>query len=333
MESKREQALVGVFVLVAAGLLIATVFALTGAFSSGDNTFRAYFPFAGGLEPGGTVRYAGGPPVGRIETVRADPQDPTRMEIVFHVHRSTPVKTDSKAKISSLSALGDNYLEIEPGTAAASAANPNDVLQSIPYVSFDQLVAKLNDMAPTLNDLMKNMNGRVTQLKDTLDNVNDLLDERNRRNISASLAQIRGMLDDDRPLIHSTLDNVSHASAKFGPLLDDFKRTVANANEAISHLDSILTKNSPNLEKSISDLKQAMAYAVSLLDQLDRTLSTNSENIDDIIENFRRISENLKEFTDTIKTRPYTLIRSSSPPPRQPGEKPKPGEKQEKQKP
>jgi phospholipid/cholesterol/gamma-HCH transport system substrate-binding protein len=321
MESKREQAMVGVFVLVAAGLLIATVFALTGAFSSGDNTFRAYFPFAGGLEPGGTVRYAGGPPVGRIETVHADPHDPTQMEIIFHVHRSTPVKTDSKAKISSLSALGDNYLEIEPGTAAASAANSNDVLQSIPYVSFDQLVAKLNDMAPTLNDLLKNMNGRVTQLKDTLADVNDLLDEPNRKNISASLAQIRGMLDEDRPKISSTLDNVNKASVKFGPLLDDFKKTVANANEAISHLDTILTKNSPNLEKSIADLRAAMASAVSLLDQLDRTLSTNSENIDDILDNFRHVSENLKEFTDTIKTRPYTLIRSSSPPPREPGAK------------
>src|SRR4029077_8099010 len=149
-------------------------------------------------------------------------------------------------------------------------------------------------------------NGRVTQLKDTLADVNDLLDEPNRKNISASLAQIRGMLDEDRPKISSTLDNVNKASVKFGPLLDDFKKTVANANEAISHLDTILTKNSPNLEKSIADLRQAMASAVSLLDQLDRTLSTNSENIDDILDNFRHVSENLKEFTDTIKTRPYT---------------------------
>jgi phospholipid/cholesterol/gamma-HCH transport system substrate-binding protein len=321
MESKREQAMVGVFVLVATGLLIATVFALTGAFSSGDNTFRAYFPFAGGLEPGGTVRYAGGPPVGRIESVHADPHDSSRMEVVFHVHRDTPVKKDSKVKISSLSALGDNYLEIEAGTVAALPASSNDELQSIPYVSFDQLVAKLNDMAPTLNDLLKNMNGRVTQLKDTLADVNDLLDEPNRKNISASLAQIRGMLDEDRPKISSTLDNVNKASVKFGPLLDDFKKTVANANEAISHLDTILTKNSPNLEKSIADLRAAMASAVSLLDQLDRTLSTNSENIDDILDNFRHVSENLKEFTDTIKTRPYTLIRSSSPPPREPGAK------------
>lgn len=322
MESKREQAMVGVFVLVAAGLLIATVFALTGAFSSGDNTFRAYFPFAGGLEPGGTVRYAGSPPLGRIETVHADPQDPTRMEIVFHVHHSTPVKTDSKVEIMGLTALGDNFLEIDAGTPAAPLAPSNSVLQSIPYVSFNQVVAQLNDMAPTLKDLLKNMNARVTELKDTIAHVNDLLDDQNRANISASLAHIRGMLDEDRPRIKSTLGHFDDASAKLGPLLDDFKKTVAKANDAISHIDEIVAKNSP-LRQSIDDLHQAMASAVSVLDQLDRTLSTNSENIDDIIDNFRHVSENLKEFTDTIKTRPYTLIRSSSPPPRQPGEKEK----------
>jgi phospholipid/cholesterol/gamma-HCH transport system substrate-binding protein len=328
MESKREQAMVGVFVLVAAGLLIATVFALTGAFRSGDNTYRAFFPFAGGLEPGGTVRYAGGPPVGRIETVHADPHDPTRMEIVFHVRPSTPVKTDSKVKISSLSALGDNFLEIDAGTAAAPAAPSDSVLQSTPYVGFDQVVAQLNEMAPTLKDLLKNMNARVSELKDTIARVNGLLDDRNRDNISASLAHIRGMLEEDRPRIKSTLGHFDDASAKLGPLLDDFKKTVAKANDAISHIDEIVAKDSP-LRQSIDELHQAMASAVSVLDQLDRTLSTNSENIDDIIDNFRHVSENLKEFTDTIKTRPYTLIRSSSPPPREPGAKPK-QEKKEK---
>jgi len=56
--SKREQAIVGLFVLVAAAVLVATVFALTGAFAGAAVTYRAYFPFAGGLEPGATVRYA-----------------------------------------------------------------------------------------------------------------------------------------------------------------------------------------------------------------------------------------------------------------------------------
>src|SRR5574337_1109669 len=115
METKKEQALVGLFVIVAADLLLVTVFAISGAFVHAGASYRTYFKFAGGLQPGATVRY-GGLKMGLVERVRVDPSDPTRIEIAFSVHPGTPVKTDSVAKIASLSALGDNYLELGPGT-------------------------------------------------------------------------------------------------------------------------------------------------------------------------------------------------------------------------
>jgi len=56
MEAKREQALVGLFVLVAGGLLIITLVLLSGALTTGDTTFHAFFKNAGGLQPGSEVR-------------------------------------------------------------------------------------------------------------------------------------------------------------------------------------------------------------------------------------------------------------------------------------
>jgi len=73
MDSKSEQAMVGFFVLVASAVLIATVFVLSGAFGGSAVTYRAYFPFAGGLEPGAAVRYSGGPKVGRTNSTVGGP--------------------------------------------------------------------------------------------------------------------------------------------------------------------------------------------------------------------------------------------------------------------
>ncbi len=129
MDAKREQALVGLFVLVASGLLITVVLLLSGWLTSGDVPFRAYFKNAGGLEPGFEVHYAGGPPIGRVTKVQNDPQDPTRMEIDFAVHPSVPVKTDSKAAITSNSPLGDNFLEIEPGSPSSPRAQSGSTLR------------------------------------------------------------------------------------------------------------------------------------------------------------------------------------------------------------
>src|ERR1700675_4394348 len=102
MDSKREQAFVGLFVMVAVAILVATVIALSGAFATSTTRYKAYFTFAGGLEQGSGVRYAGSPKVGRIESVRIDPQDPSRMEIDFSVESKVPVKTNTHVRIAAL---------------------------------------------------------------------------------------------------------------------------------------------------------------------------------------------------------------------------------------
>ena len=70
MDAKRDQAFVGAFVLIAGVLLVITIFAISGALGGSMKQYRAYFPFAGGIEPGATVRYAGGPKAGRVEQLR-----------------------------------------------------------------------------------------------------------------------------------------------------------------------------------------------------------------------------------------------------------------------
>src|SRR5438093_8956495 len=148
MEAKREQAMVGLFVLIAAAVLVATVFALTGAFGSAAATYRAYFALAGRLEPGASVRYAGGPKVGRVEKLQLDPKHPTRIEITFSVRSGVPVKTDSHVRIMALSLLGDNHLEIAPGSENAGLATAGMILPSDTYVDFNSLTSKINDLAP-----------------------------------------------------------------------------------------------------------------------------------------------------------------------------------------
>lgn len=322
MESKREQALVGFFVLVAAGLLIVTVFLLSGAFTRGYTPYRAYFKNAGGVGPGGEVRYAGGPPVGRVKNVQVSPDDPTLMRLDFDVRPDVPVKTDSRVTITSNSPLGDNYLGIVAGTAAAPRAAAGATLKVKETASFADVAAGLSDLTPKAKELIQHLDERVVELKETIDRVNDLLSAQNRANISSSLSNVRGMLEENRPAVHSTINNLNSSSAKLDKLLDDFKKTLKQADDAIAHIDATITENRPDLRKAIIDLRKSLASAASLTDQLDRTMMANSENIDEIIDNLRQITENMKSFTDTIKTRPYTLIRASEPKSHEPGEAP-----------
>lgn len=321
---KREEVYVGAFMLIAAALLVVTLLWLTGFFGRGQANYTAYFKSAGGLHPGSEVRYAGGPSVGRVSRVHSDPNDSSRMEIEFGVQPGVPIKTDSVVSITSISPLGDNFLAIAAGSRSAPRAPAGSVLNSKPYVGFADLESQLNDLGPQAKELLANLNDRVKELQVTVARVNDLVNARNRANLAATLDNLRGTLEENRPALHDTLKNVDAATAKLGPVMDDFKKTVAQAQQALGHLDVTVTENRPDLRASIAELRTALANADSLTDQLNGTLNANSGNLDDIIANFRDASENLKEFTEGIKERPYTLLRSSEPKRRNPGQAEKP---------
>jgi len=320
MDAKKEQAIVGLFVIVAVVLLVVTIFLMSGQINSGQVSYRTYFKDAGGLEPGSQVRYAGGPSIGHVDKVVPDPHDSTRMEVDFAIAPNVPVKTDSLAEITSVSPLGDNFLGIRPGTASAPKAAPGSTLKSLEYTSFADIATMVSQIGPGANQLIDNLNGRTAQLQVTLDRVNDLLNDRNRANISGSLANVNGMLAEDRPAIHSTLGHMNDASAKLGPLIDDFRKTSAQANDTLTHLDATISEDRPDLKKSIAELRQSLARAEDLTDQLNRTLNSNAENLDEIFDSLRIATENLNEFTDTIKTRPASLLRSPGVKPRNPGD-------------
>jgi phospholipid/cholesterol/gamma-HCH transport system substrate-binding protein len=321
MNSKSEQALVGLFVIVATGVLIFTVFAISGAFGRSTHTYHAYFPFAGGIESGSGVRYSGGPKIGRVDSVRIDPQNPSRIEIIFKVQSELPVKTDSHVKIMSLSPLGDNHMEILPGSANAAIARDGSQLTADSYVDFNALTAQLNNLAPHAQELLTTLNDRASELKVTVDRVNDLLSAQNRANLSATLASTRGMIEENRPALRSTLQHINSVSEKLEPLLKDFQKTSAEANQAIDHIDSMIGENRADIRQAVSELRRTLTNMTDLTSHLNQTLDVNSENIDELLDNFRHVSENLKEFTNTIKARPYTLIRSSNPREHKPGEK------------
>lgn len=319
MEGKKEQAMVGLFVLVASALLVATIFALSGTLGEKGSSYKTSFKFAGGLEPGAVVRYAGGPKAGRVEQLRVDPKDASRIEVTFSMNSDTPVKIDSVVKISALSALGENYLEVTAGSPQAARAPDGYTLPSKEFTSLSDIADMLGGLGPDAQKLIGELKARAEELKETITRVNDLMNAQNRANVAGSLSDVRGMLAENRPKVRGTLTNVEAASKKIEPLIDDFKKTVADAQKALNNVDAVLLENREDVRLAVQELKRTLTSASALTEQLDRTLNYNAENIDEMLENIRHTTENLKQFTDTIKSRPSALIRSSGPPERKPG--------------
>ena len=337
MEPMRERTLVGLFVLIAGGLLFATMIVISGGMSGATVLHRAYFKFAGGVQAGAPVRY-GGMLVGKVRRVRVDPQNSTRIEIELTMNRDAPLKTDSVAKISTLGPLTDNYIEISTGSEHAALLPPDAALQSVEAFGLPQLGDAAQAMLPDIQKAVQKLNQNLDGLQVTLTRANDLLNDRNRANIGSSLnnlehlvAEVRpkatdsldnlnGLLSDARPKVSTSLANVQELTAKLTPLLDDLKGTTARANDTLSHVDSTLLENRPDIRASVTGLRDTVAKSTVLLNELNQTLDQNSGNIDDVLNNLRMTTENLRSLTETLKHSPASLIRGIKVADRKPGE-------------
>jgi phospholipid/cholesterol/gamma-HCH transport system substrate-binding protein len=313
MSSKSEQTVVGFFVLVTIALLVSAAFIAHGVFGRSARTYHANFAFAGGLEPGAMVRYLGGPKVGRVESMRVNPEDPSHIDITFSVQPEALVKTDTKVKIMSMSPLGENHLELIPGSAQAENAPPGTKLDAENYVDFNALTKQISDLAPHAKELISTLNDRGMELKETINRVNDLLNVQNRANLSATLSEARGMIAESRPQMRVVLGQMNDASEKLAPMIDDFRKTAGQADQTLADVDSMIAEDRPDIHEAVLQLRGTLKSLTEFTTQLNQTFDVNSDNIDQLLVNMVRITENLKEFTQTIKTRPSSLVLSHSP--------------------
>ena len=100
----------------------------------------------------------------------------------------------------------------------------------------------------------------------------------------------------------------------------DSNTTTARANETLVHVDSALMENRPDIRAVVTGLRDTLAKSTGLLTELNQTLDQNSGNVDDLLDNIRMTTENLRTLTETLMHSPASLIRGLRPPDRKPGD-------------
>jgi phospholipid/cholesterol/gamma-HCH transport system substrate-binding protein len=335
MEATRERTLVGLMVVIGGALLIGSVAAISGGMGAAGVPHRAYFKFAGGIQRGAPVRF-GGLMVGKVDRVRVDPANSTRIAVDFLVDREAPLKTDSVAKITTLGPLTDNYLEISTGSQTAGLLSPGADISSVEPFGLPQLGDAVQAMLPDVQHAILKVNSSLDGLQNTLARANSapqaqwrsecafarqyrqLLSE-TRPKLNESLNSVNRLLNDTQPKVAATLSNLQDVTAKLAPLLDDLKRVSARADDTLAHVDAALAENRADVRASVTTLRDALAKSTVLLDHLNQSLDQNSGNIDELLDNVRISTENLKGLTETLRSRPASLIRGIKAEDRLPG--------------
>ena len=308
---------VGAFVIVSLILLGATVYYVGNKQWGRHLTpYKTYLRYAGGMAPGSEVLF-GGISVGRVTTVRAWNEDPTKIEILLEVKEGTPVNEKSVAKLGSVSLMSAPALSITTGTQRASRLSAGQVIPSQETVSIDDMTRKLSGIADSAQSLITQVQGELQGISGRADtllaNLNDVTGPTNRKQIAEILQQVNLLVATQAPKIDRITEQVALVTEdadsvvkKIGPLVDHTDATVANVNSTIDQLRD-------PIKQDLAQLQSTMEQAKSLIASLQTVVRSNDDNIHETIDNIRVATENLDQLTDQVKQRPWSLVRIRQP--------------------
>jgi phospholipid/cholesterol/gamma-HCH transport system substrate-binding protein len=297
------EAKVGAFVLGCVTILAFTIIRLVNAQLNGHTVpYRTYLRYAGGIEPGAQVLF-GGIDVGRITAVGPWRSDPTKIELLLDVKENTPLNEKSVAKLGLVSVMSGAALSITTGSNDARRLPPGSIIPSQEAASLDEITDKMATVADNANGLITEVRGELGGIsgdaRTLLANLNTVTGKANQQKIQAVLDNVNGMIATDRP-------KIDHLTDELNALSQHADETIQNVNGTVSDLRE-------PIRNDLADLQNTLLQAKQLLVDMQVLVRANDYKIDDTIENLRSATQNLDEFTDSVKQRPWSLIRIKQP--------------------
>ena len=251
METRANHVLIGAFTLGVC--LFAVLFALWMAKYTTEKAYAEYdvvFQEAvTGLSTGSQVLYSG-ISVGEVRALSLMKDDPRKVVARVRLSADTPVRTDTRAKLTMTGLTGVAVIQLSggsPGAPRLEGGNGKDVpvIQTEPS-ALQNIAATANEIVERVNRLLSDANvERITRTLDQLD-------------------QVTGSIAAEREEISALIRNARAASEKLDA-------TLANANQTITNLDQGLVQQLPplveKLDATLSQLESASKNANGILNE------------------------------------------------------------------
>ena len=257
METRASYVMIGAFTLGV--LVLAVVFVLWLGKSALDREYDQYDIVFGeavtGLTVGGAVQY-NGIQVGEVRKLALDPDDPGKVIAHVRVAAGTPIKTDTRARLTFTGLTGVAIIQLAGGTAAAPelVAGPEQVWPTI--------VAD----ASALEKLMASGEDIVTNVNQLLLRVSNLLSESNLQRVETTLANIESLSGD-----------VAAHGGELGRALDDLAAASEALRRTMNSADTLIERDA---SEALAEMRESLAAVRHLAESADAALAANRGALD-----------------------------------------------------
>ncbi len=247
---RKERALelkVGIFLLIGFLILIYMSLRVSKLERIQGEHYFALFPTVSGLTKGAPVEVAG-VVVGRVEKIELEGK---MAKVRFVISKGVVLFEDAKATLRTHGALGDKFIEIDPGTSEKEPLKPGEVILST-YVTpdLDQLFLSLQKTAQGFADMGEALRELMGE-KETRDALKELV-----VNLRDSSREFKGFLANNRARLDNTISNLESFSKGLNPLLEKASSGLDKMQSTLSSLEEVsqnIKEGKGTLGKLISD--------------------------------------------------------------------------------
>ncbi len=311
---------VGAFVIASVLILgSATYFVHATQTVSGQVPYRTHLRYAGGLAPGAAVLF-GGIKVGQVTALQPWSQDPTQIEIAFAVTSGTPVNQKSTARVGNVTMMSTPALMITTGSNEAGRLRAGSVVPSAETLSLEEIEARVVKLADSADGLIGELHEAVPALtadaRSVLGNLNQISGPQNQKRIGQILASIDTLLSRESPKIAQITDQISELTKHADSVIGSVGPVVNHVDQAVANVDNTVTAIRGPLTKDLTELEGTLQAAQTVLADIHGVVGSNDSDIGETVRNLRSASENVRALTESLKQRPWSLIRTKQPPDR-----------------
>jgi phospholipid/cholesterol/gamma-HCH transport system substrate-binding protein len=311
------EAKVGAFVVASLAILLATVYRISNMQIRGARVpYRTYLRYAGGLQSGADVLF-GGIKVGTVTAVRPDPRDPTRIEILMDVKQGTPVNANSVAKLGSVTIITSPCISISMGSNDAPRLPPDGAIASQESISIDDTERKIVALADSASGLLESVHKDVDSLageaRKLIANLNELSSGPNQQHVAEILANADKLITTMSPKIDHIGDQVSQLADEANTLVTKASPVVENASATVSNANDTITAAREPLQNDLVEMRKTLEQARAMIGDVQASMRAKDQGITNTLENLRTVTDNLTDLTESVKERPWSLVRIKQP--------------------
>jgi phospholipid/cholesterol/gamma-HCH transport system substrate-binding protein len=289
----RTEALVGAVVVAAIGALVWFTFSLGGGADSGSRPYVLLFDSALGLSVDNTVAVAG-VRVGVVEQIAVDGR---QARVTVRVDPAVTLYADARAAVRQKTLLGEKFVDLDPGNAAAPGARPlaaGAVLRdNVPTVEIDAVIRDVSVLVARLNNITPPLESAIARIDDAM----------KEQDGKALAGEVVGALHDVRALVRATNKVVASSGDDLQAVLalarDKGPPLVARLDSASARLDALLGAVDPAAVRSFTGRVGPAAEAAAT--NLEQVTSDMKVAMLDVRDAARRIDGVLARVDSTLK--------------------------------